>query len=186
VFFIYMGLASGAGVWAFTFLTETRGLTDGVGAVVVAAYWGAFTASRFLLGAMGDRFRPDSVLRWSTTATVAALLVFWWSPTHLLGSVALVGVGFAHGPVFPVEILLTPRRFGEALTATVVGFEIGVGNIGGAVVPGLIGFAVARSGLTVIPPLLVVNAILLWVAIEILRLRSDSARMHHEVRSSDG
>ena len=172
VFFVYMGIAAGTGIWAFTFLTEERGINDGLSALIVAAYWGGFTASRFVLGAVGDRFRPDTVLRWSAAATAAALMVFWWNPANWLGAVALVCAGFAHGPIFPLEMLLTPRRFGAALTATVVGFEIAVGNIGGAVLPGVIGFAVGRSGLAVIPPLLVINALVLWVTIEMLRRQS--------------
>jgi fucose permease len=172
VFFVYMGIAAGTGIWAFTFLTEERGINDGLSALIVAAYWGGFTASRFVLGAVGDRFRPDTVLRWSAAATAAALMVFWWNPANWLGAVALVCAGFAHGPIFPLEMLLTPRRFGAALTATVVGFEIAVGNIGGAVLPGGIGFAVGRSGLAVIPPLLVINALVLWVTIEMLRRQS--------------
>jgi fucose permease len=172
VFFVYMGIAAGTGIWAFTFLTEERGINGGLSALIVAAYWGGFTASRFVLGAIGDRFLPDIVLRWSAAATAAALMVFWWNPANWLGAVALVCAGFAHGPIFPLEILLTPRRFGAALTATVVGFEIAVGNIGGAVLPGLIGFAVGRSGLAVIPPLLVINSLVLWVTIEMLRRQS--------------
>ena len=175
VFFVYMGIAACAGVWAFTFLTEERGISDGMSAVVVAAYWGGFTASRLLLGAAGERWRPDTVLRWSAASTAAALMVFWWSPANWLGATALVLAGFAHGPVFPLEMLLTPRRFGAALTATVVGFEIAAANVGSALLPGLIGFAVGSAGLAVIPPLLVANALVLWAAIEVLRRQSPRA-----------
>ena len=186
VFFVYMGIAAGTGIWAFTFLTEERGINDGLSALIVAAYWGGFTASRFVLGAIGDRFRPDTVLRWSAAATAAALMVFWWNPANWLGAVALVCAGFAHGPIFPLEMLLTPRRFGAALTATVVGFEIAVGNIGGAVLPGVIGFAVGRSGLAVIPPLLVINALVLWVTIEMLRRQSVVAMERKDASRTKG
>lgn len=172
VFFVYIGLAGAAGVWAFTLLTEERGIAEGLGGLVVAAYWGGFTASRFLIGLVGERVHPNTILRWSAAATAAGFAVFWWNPTTWFGIGALVFTGFAHGPIFPLEMLLTPRRFGAALTATVVGFEIAAGNIGGAVVPGVIGFAVDRAGLAVIPPLLFVNALVLWAAIEALRISS--------------
>jgi fucose permease len=172
VFFLYAGIAAGAGVWAFTLLTEERGIATGPGGIVVAAYWAAFTASRFLLGLVGDRADANTVLRWSAAATAAGFAVFWWNPATWIGVGALIFTGFAHGPVFPLEMLLTPRRFGAALTATVVGFEIAGANVGGAVLPGLIGFFVDNAGLAVIPPLLVVNALVLWVAIEALRVSS--------------
>ncbi len=172
VFFLYAGVASGAGVWAFTLLTEQRGIGKVAGGIAVAAYWGGFTASRFVLGFVGDRAQPNAVLRWSTAATVGGIAVLWWNPSAGVGVAALVFTGFAHGPVFPLEVLLTPRRFGAALTATVVGFEIAAANIGGAVLPGLIGLFVDKAGLEVIPLILFVNALLLWAAIEVLRLAS--------------
>jgi fucose permease len=174
VFFVYMGIGAGAGAWAFTYLTEGRGISDGVSGLVVAGYFGGFTVSRLLLGAVGDRFQPDIVLRWSAASAAAAFTVLWWSQTNWLAAAALIVAGFAHGPVFPLELLLTPRRFGEALTATVVGFEIAAANVGSAVLPGLMGFAVGLAGLAVIPPLLVANALVLLAAIEILRKQSSA------------
>jgi fucose permease len=169
VFFVYAGVGAGAGVWAFTYLTNERGLTDGVSGLIVAGYWGAFTASRLILGAMGEKARPETVLRWSAASTAAAFTVLWWSPTNWLAAAALIFAGFSHGPIFPLEILLTARRFGATLTATVVGFEIAAANVGGALLPGLIGFAVGLVGLTALPPLLVANSLVLMAAIEILR-----------------
>ncbi|MGI9586439.1 MAG: MFS transporter [Acidimicrobiia bacterium] len=176
VFFAYAGIAAGAGVWAFTFLTAERGVSDGVSGLIVAAYWGGLTASRLLLGLIGDRFPPETMLRWASTATIAGFLVFWWSPTSAVGAAALVFTGFAHGPVFPLEMLLTPRRFGTGLTATVVGFEIAAANVGGALLPGLFGVAVSQTSLSIIPPLLFVNAVVLWFAIEILNRKSAERR----------
>ena len=169
VFFVYAGIGAGAGVWAFTYLTEERGLSDGIGGLVVAGYWGGFTASRLLLGALGDRFQPNTVLRWSVVSATVAFTVLWWSQADWLGAAALIFAGFAHGPVFPLEILLTPRRFGAALTATVVGFEIAAANVGGALIPGLMGVAVGLTNLTVLPPILVANSLVLLAAIEMLR-----------------
>ena len=168
VFFVYAGIGGGAGVWAFTYLTEERGISNGVGGLIVAGYWGGFTASRLLLGALGERFQPNTVLRWSVVSTTAAFTVLWWSHAGWLGAAALIVAGFAHGPVFPLGILLTPRRFGAALTATVVGFEIAAANVGGALLPGLMGVAVGLTDLAVLPPILVANSLVLMAAIEML------------------
>jgi fucose permease len=175
VFFVYLGIGAGAGVWSFTYLTEERGMSEGIAGLVVAGYWGGFTLARLLLAAVGERLHPDTVLRWSAVSTAAAFMVFWWSQTNWLAAASLILAGFAHGPVFPLEVLLTPRRFGTTLTATVVGFQIAAGNIGGALLPGLFGLAVGVAGLAVIPPLLVVNALALFAAIEMLRRQSRAA-----------
>ena len=72
-------------------------------------------------------------------------------------------------------MLLTPRRVGAANTARVIGFEIGAANVGGALLPGLMGLAVALVGLSAIPPLLVINAVTLLAVSEILRQRTATA-----------
>lgn len=172
VFFVYIGIAAGASVWAYTFFTEERGMNEALSGIVVAASWGGLTVSRLLLGSAGERFSANTILRWSGAATTAAFIVFWWSPTNWLGALAFVFAGFAHGPVFPLEVVLTPHRFGTAATASVVGYQIAAANVGSAVLPGLMGIAVASAGLDVIPPLLAANAIVLWAAIEMLRRHS--------------
>lgn len=176
VFFVYAGIVVGAGAWAFIYLTEERGIGDGLSGLIVATYWGGLTASRFLLGVVGERFRPDTLLRWSVVSTAIAFVLLWWSPTNWLAATALIFAGFAHGPLFPLEMLLTPQRVGEALTPTVVGFEIAAGNVGGALLPGLMGLAVGLVGLSVIPPILVVNALALIAVVEMLRRQSTNAQ----------
>ena len=175
VFFTYAGVGGGAAIWAFTYLTEYQDYGAGVGGIIVAAYWGGFTASRFVLGWIGDRIDPRRILRWSGIATVFWLGVFWLSPTPTLAVGALILAGFSHGPVFPLEILLTPRRFGTSHTANVVGFEIAAANIGGAVLPAFIGVLVARWDLGIVPPALSVFSVALLVCIELLRRSTDAA-----------
>ncbi len=172
-FFLYAGLASGLGTWAFTYLTEEGGLSETTGGLVVAGYWVGFTASRLLLGVAGHNVDPARLSRWSAAATVAGVGLFWWSPTVWVGVIALVFAGFAHGPLFPLQMLLTAQRFGAGVAATFVGFQIAAANVGGATVPGLIGLFVERYGLTSVPVILFVAAWLLWASLE--RLRSASA-----------
>ena len=172
VFFMYSGMSTGAGVWLFTLLTEERQFGDGTGGVVVAVYWGGLAASRLVIGVIGDRFQPDALLRWSAIGSIAGFAVFWWNPAPAVAISALAFAGFSHGPIFPVEMILTSTRFGAARTGSVVGFEIAAANIGGAVIPGAIGLVVGAAGLWVVPPIVFVMALGLWGAIEGLRRAS--------------
>ena len=168
-FFLYAGVASGLGTWAFTYLTEARGLSDTAGGLIVTAYWIGFTASRLLLGAAGNRVDPTRLSRWSAVATVVGVGGLWWSPAIWVGVVALVFAGFAHGPIFPLQMLLTAQRFGASLAATVVGYQIAAANVGFAIVPGFVGLFVDRYGLASVPGVLFVAALLVWAALERLR-----------------
>jgi fucose permease len=183
VFFFYAGVAAGTGAWAFSLLTEGRGISTAVAGLAVAAYWGGMTVSRVVLGVVGDRIDPNRVLTASGIATVISLLVLWIAPTPWIGIVALVGSGVAHGAVFPLEIILTARRFGAAYTPWAVGYEIAGANVGVALVSGGIGLLVGRSDVAVVAPALFVTALLLLAAIEALRIRSTAQSVARNSRT---
>lgn len=174
VFFLYAGVAAGTGAWAYSLLTEGRGISTGVAGVAVAAYWGGVTAGRVSLGVFGNRIEPNRVLTMSAIGTVASLVLLWIAPTPWLGIVGLVASGLSHGFVFPLEVLLTPQRFGAAFTPWAVGYEIAAANVGVAVLSGTIGLLVGEWGISVVAPALLGLAVLLWAAIEILRVQSAS------------
>jgi len=175
VFFLYAGVAASTGAWAYSLLTEGRGISTGVAGVAVAAYWGGVTAGRVSLGVFGNRIEPNRVLTMSAIGTVASLAVLWIAPTPWLGIVGLVASGLSHGFVFPLEVLLTPHRFGAAFTPWAVGYEIAAANVGVAVLSGTIGLLVGEWGISVVAPALLGLALLLWAAIEILRVQSASS-----------
>lgn len=172
VFFLYAGVAAGTGAWSYSLLTEGRGISTGVAGVAVAAYWGGVTAGRVALGVFGNRIEPNRVLTMSAIGTVASLALLWVAPTPWLGILGLVASGMSHGFVFPLEVLLTPQRFGAAFTPWAVGYEIAAANVGVAVLSGTIGLLVGAWGIAIVAPALVVLALLLWAAIETLRTQS--------------
>lgn len=172
VFFLYAGVAAGTGAWAFSLLTEGRGISTGIAGLAVAGYWGAMTVSRIALGILGDRIDPRRALTVSGTATVVSLLVLWVASPPWLGLAALIFSGFAHGSVFPLEMLLTARRFGATYTPWAVGYEIAGANIGVAVVSGAIGLLVSRWDIAAVAPVLFFVSVTLLAAIEALRIRS--------------
>lgn len=130
------------------------------------------TVSRVALGILGDRIDPRRALTASGTATVVSLLVLWIASPPWLGLVALIFSGFAHGSVFPLEMLLTARRFGATYTPWAVGYEIAGANIGVAVVSGGIGILVSRWDIAAVAPVLFFVSVMLLAAIEALRIRS--------------
>ena len=172
VFFLYAGVAAGTGAWAFSFLTEARGIDTVVAGFAVSAYWGGLMVARIALGITGDQLDPNRVLSVSAVATVLSLLALWFVPTAWVTVAALVGSGIAHGSIFPLEMILTARRFGAAYTPWIVGYEIAGANVGVALLAGSIGLLVGRYGIAAVGPALFIMAVLLFAAIEALRIRS--------------
>ena len=180
VFFFYAGVAAGTGAWAFSYLTDGRGIGTTVAGIAVAGYWAALTLARISLGVLGDRLNADRTLTASGVATVATLLVFWMAPIPWLTVVALIASGLAHGSIFPLEMVLTARRFGAAYTPWAVGYEIAAANVGIALLSGGMGLLVVRWGVGAVAPALVVIALFLLAALEVLRVRS----VTHQVASA--
>jgi fucose permease len=172
VFFIYAGVEGSTGFWAFTLLTEGQGISDKVAGLAVAAHWGALFASRLLLGIVGDRVDPNRTVTISTAGILVGLALMWWDPTSVVSVLGLVLAGFANGPVFPLEVILTNGRFGDEYTPWAVGYQLSAATFSIGIVPAVIGFAVNRNGALVIGAMLMVLALVMFASIETLRLAS--------------
>jgi fucose permease len=164
LFAVYTGLEVAAGQWSFSVLTEERGVADGLAGFLVAAYWGSITLGRLLAGAIGDRARPETMLVTGMITALTGALLFWWNPTDWVGGAGLLIIGFGLAPVFPVLILLTPRRVGEDQSTGVVGYQLAAAATGAALLPGGIGILVDRIGLEAVAPALAAIAVALIVA----------------------
>lgn len=173
-FFIYAGVEGSTGFWAFTLLTEGQGISDKIAGLAVAAHWGALFVSRLLLGIVGDRVDPNRTVAIAAAGIVGGLALMWWDPTSIVSIFGLVLAGFANGPVFPLEIVLTARRFGDEYTPWAVGYQLSAATFSIAIVPAIIGIAVNRNGALAIGAMLSVLAVVMFVSIEALRLASRS------------
>jgi len=161
LFFVYTGLEISAGQWAFTLLTEERGLGTTVAGLAVSAYWGSLTAGRLLLAFLGNRATPASLLRWSTVGAAVATALLWWSPVPAVGPIALVVLGFCLAAVFPTLVSLTPVRLGERRASAVIGYQLAAGGLGGGAFPALAGAVAGGISLAALPPFLFAIALVM-------------------------
>jgi fucose permease len=170
VFFIYAGVEGSTGLWAFTLLTEGQGLSASLAGIAVAAHWGALFMSRLAIGVLGDRLPLDRTITASVLAIVVGLGMMWWDPSPAVSILGLVIAGFANGPVFPFEVLLTARRFGADFTPWAVGYQLSAATIAIAIIPAAIGVAVNAGGALVIAPILTVLGFFVALSVEWLRM----------------
>lgn len=171
IFFFYCGVEVTAGQWSYTVLTEARGVGPTVAGTWVSLYWGSLLAGRVLLGFIVERVGSVRLLRLSTAgAVVGALLVAMPRAPAALG---LGVLGFALAPIFPGLMTLTPRRIGVDAAAHAVGFQVSAATLGVAVVPSVAGLLSQWLGLSAIPPLVVLCALVLAVLHEVLVATAD-------------
>ncbi len=169
VFGLTTGVEVAAGQWTFTLLTESRGVPENIAGGAVAALFGGFTAARLWLGLRGHHIDADRVVRWAPVMVLASCAALWLAATTWIAVGAMVVLGLALGPIFPLQTLLTPQRVGATGTASMVGFQLGAATVGAAALPLLIGLLVDRIGLEVVGPVLAFAAAALVAATEMVR-----------------
>jgi fucose permease len=172
VFFLYTGVEVAISQWAFTVLTESRGVRAGPAGVAVAAYWGSIGAGRVLFGLVAERVGIDRLLRYCLLAAFAGILLFAapLPPEAAFAGLVVAGIGLA--PVFPCLMTRTPQRLGKSLSAHAIGFQVGAAMIGAAAVPGALGVIAGAGGLAAVPKGILVLSGALWLLHEWLVRRS--------------
>ena len=153
-FFVYVGLETCAGQWAFSQLTLSRGLAPATAATGVSLYWAALAAGRAGLGTAGHRLRARTLLDASIAVALGACLMFWLAPAKIASVVALPFLGLGLSTVFPLGLTLTPERFDPGRVARIIGYQMAAGVGGGGLVPVVLGVAIQSWGWLVLGPVL--------------------------------
>lgn len=163
-FIVYTGVEVAAGQWAFTILTESRGMGTASAGAWVAAYWGGLTAGRFLFGAVGDRMSPSLTLDSSVVVSILGLGVFWLDPAGL-GMVGLPVAGLGLAAVFPTLVSITPTRLGRDRSTRAVGYQLAGATIGASSIPWLLGLIAAATDLEALVLGLFIASVVLGVVL---------------------
>jgi fucose permease len=168
VFFVYTGIEAAAGAWAYTLLTEGRGVSMMMAGPWVSVYWGALTVGRLLSGFVVGFISVNRLLRFCIVGIAAGALLIWLNAANIVSFLGLALMGLASASVFPSLIATTPERLGEAHTANGVGFQIAAAVLGQSLLPAATGLISGRCGLESIGPMLFTSAILLLALYEAL------------------
>jgi fucose permease len=162
---LYVGVESGIGGWETTSL-RAGGAGQAAAASWTAGYWAAITTGRLLAIPLALRV-PAPVLAAGSLLLAAAGLGLAHVPA--LAPVAYTLAGLALGPVFPTALAWLAQAAPGARGATAIVFA--AANLGGVVLPVMIGRLVDLSSPVVIPTaVLVVTLACLGAALLLRRL----------------
>lgn len=175
LFFWYVGLESSIGQWAYSLLTEGRRFGASSAGLWVSCYWASLTVGRMLSGAMADRLGPTRLLRAAVACTPIGAGLLWTARGPWLDGIGLVLLGLSLAPTFPLLISGTPRRVGPAHAGNAVGFQVSVGSIGAALLPGSVGFIAQRAGVEAIAVCWLASTLVLLLLHETVRATTGEA-----------
>ena len=162
LFFVYVGCEVALGIWAYSLLTESRGITPQVAGLVTGSYWATFTVGRIIAGLFAKRVGVDALVQGSLLGAILGALLLWWNPIPAANLAAVALIGFAIAPIFPALMSGTSQRVGVHDAANTIGLQMVATGLGGATISSLMGVLARRTSLEVIPVCLFVLFLVLF------------------------
>lgn len=151
LFFLYVGAEVSLGTWAYTLLTESRGIAPPLAGFWAGGYWATFTVGRILAGVFAHRLGIDTLVQGGLTLAFLGAGLLWWNPFPLANLLAVALVGLAIAPIFPALISGTSRRVEARFAANTIGMQMAATGLGGSLIPAVVGVLARRVSLEVIP-----------------------------------
>ena len=175
-FFLYGGIEIGTGQLANTLLIEARALPQEVASAWVSAYWASFTIGRILMGLLALRLGDRALLNICFAFSLAGALLLFLNLHDALSFLGLLGIGFGLAAIFPILILQTNDRVGEAHASNAIGFQVGCAGLGGAVLSGMGGISAEYIGAESISLFVFIGSLLSFIIYQFM-IRWEVARL---------
>jgi fucose permease len=152
LFFVYVGSENSVGGWVASYARRIDSASS-FWTITPSFFWGALLTGRALAPLALRRIHEVRVAAMGTALAAVGIGLFLMtrSMTPIVIGASLAGLGFAS--VYPISVSLLAHWFGET-TPRVSGVVFSTGNLGGAVLPWLVGAISTatgslRTGLTV-------------------------------------
>jgi fucose permease len=150
-FFVYVGSEVTLGAWAYTLLTEGRGVAPEAAGIWAGSYWAMFTVGRVIAGLYAKRIGVNMLVLGSLAGALLGALLLWWNPAPAANLVSVAVIGFAIAPIFPGLVSGTSDRVGRRFAANTIGMQMSASSLGAASIPSLVGILAQDISLEVIP-----------------------------------
>jgi fucose permease len=161
LFFVYMGIEVTLGTWAYTLLTESRGVSPRLAGFFMASYWGIFTFGRIAAGLYTRRVGQRTLV---VAGLLVALLGAALLTLNVAGNLNLFAcaiIGLAIAPVLAALLSGTAGRVGVRHAGNTIGIQIAAMGVGAAAVPSITGIIARHLSLQAIPPFLMALIVIL-------------------------
>lgn len=151
IFFLYVGGEIGLGTWAYTLLTESRGVDSFLAGFFAGSYWFTFTIGRILAGLVAKRTGNNKLVIGGVSGAIIGAGLLIWNPSEIANVVAVALIGLSIAPIFPAMMSGTKERVGSMHVANTIGMQMAATGFGGAGISALMGVMARRISLEVIP-----------------------------------
>lgn len=151
LFFTYAGLEFSAGLWAASFLIESRDIARETAGIWVAYFFASLMLGRFTTGLVVNRLGNRALVRIGIGCAVIGAALLFLPGVETAPMFALMLLGFGLGPLYPCMMHETPKRFDKETARTLISLQVGVTYVGGSIVTAALGVVLARVSLEAFP-----------------------------------
>ncbi|TDZ32956.1 Bypass of stop codon protein 6 [Colletotrichum spinosum] len=157
----YVGTECTISGWVVSFMLRVRKTTTYASSICSSGFWAGMAVGRLLLGAVTDKLGPKrAVVVYLLFAPVLTILfifirVLWFSVF------AMAAIGFVMGPLFPSAVVVLVNLLPKDLHVAAVSFVASLGQVGGALLPYMLGAITQVAGLEAFQYMLLVQFVVL-------------------------
>ncbi len=156
LFWFYTGAEVTLGSWAYSLLTEGRGIDPQTAGLWAGSFWGTFMVGRILAGIITKKVGGHRLLVISMSGGLLGAFLLFWNPANLVSLFGVVLFAFYLAPIFPGLISGTRERVGSQHAVNTIGMQMGAAGFGAAALPALGGVLARRISLEIIPVYLII------------------------------
>lgn len=158
--FLQVGVENTSAAWLTTYALRTTGEDIVLAAASTSLYWVGFVSSRLAASLLLLRMKPTILLRGSIFLALAAGVLLAVAPSVPARSIAMLCLGIALAPVFPLVIA---GFFARARHTSDSRWVLASAGFGGSVLPWLAGWISAHTGTLRAGILVIPSALLLMI-----------------------
>ncbi len=151
LFFLYVGAEGSLGTWAYTLLTESRGVGETLAGFFAGSYWFTFTVGRIAAGMIAKKLGVNKLVIGGLAGALLGTGLLIWNPFILANVIAVGIIGLSIAPIFPAMMSGTRTRVGDHYAANTIGMQMTSTGFGTAVIPSLMGVLARQISLEIIP-----------------------------------
>lgn len=141
---LYTGSEIGFASWLIVYLKQAVNMLEADGALLLSGFWIALTAGRAIAAALGIHISISQILTFSLLGMAAGCAILLLGVGNLMLTIAGVLLfGLSCGPLFPTVLAVVNSPAYSANTASLV---LAISNIGGLVLPAMLGFVLDDFG----------------------------------------
>lgn len=167
-FFCYSAVEQTTALWASSYLTLYKGVSENTAAFFASMFFIGITAGRALNGFLTMKFSDTQLIRMGHAVIlvgVAAMLIPLGTAVSLAGLI-IIGLGCA--PIYPCIIHSTPAHFGESNSQSLIGLQMAAAYVGTCLTPPLFGLLGQYISISLLPLYLLLFLAMMFVMHELM------------------